>query len=153
MTTTSRYSDPFDRHAEERLTALHDEIRRTDADLRRSRHLWTEAFAIRAELRRALARARGWTVARREFCFEELVTGRRSQRPDWRWRYPEIDHPDQFRLPVRPYVAAAVLSHSYASRDALLEFARSHGLRVELLPWSWYWPGACTAALFTRCSP
>jgi hypothetical protein len=43
----------------------------------------------------------------------------------------------------------AILTHSYATREQIEEFARRNALLVEYLPYSWYYPGGCTAALLT----
>jgi len=42
----------------------------------------------------------------------------------------------------------AILSHTYGEWEPCVEFARRYDLSVERLPYSWYYPGNCIAALF-----
>lgn len=121
------------------------------------RRLSIEMDGIQERFSRDLATTRGWTPARSHFTFDELATGRRREHGQFRRQLIEpdhglIDHPERFREPHRPFRPAAILTHSYSGGDPapLLKLAASSGLAVEILPWSWYFPGACTAALFTR---
>lgn len=110
-----------------------------------------EIERIRAGLHRFVATEHGWTVGQKPFDLSELTHGRRRRQVSiGASHFPEIDHPDYFREPVRPFRPAAVLSHSYAPKEKIVAFAHVHGLCVEFLPWPWYLPGGCNAALLTK---
>jgi hypothetical protein len=65
----------------------------------------------------------------------------------WTKNYPVIDHAEHFDGPNRK--TAALLSHSYADIADIEQYAIDHNYDVELLSWSWYFPGACLPVLFT----
>ncbi|MGN6108966.1 MAG: hypothetical protein ACTHU0_27920 [Kofleriaceae bacterium] len=112
-----------------------------------------QILAITARLARDLASAKGWTVAQTAFSFRDLTAGKPSNHHAVLAPVDEVlvDHAECFRARTRPYRPAAMLSHSYA-RDQTrhVAFARQHGLAVEFLPWSWYEPDLCLAALYVR---
>jgi hypothetical protein len=134
---------------------------RSDPDRRRAvrvenRQLTDELDGIQHRLRDEFMAVRGWRTARSRFGFDELATGRRPEhgpfrrqliQPDFRL----INHPERFREPQRPFRPVAILTHSSnTNRHPFNELAAATGLTVEFLPWSWYYPGSCIAALFTR---
>jgi hypothetical protein len=43
-----------------------------------------------------------------------------------------------------------LISHSYAEREQIQEYADQSGLLAEFLPWSWYNPAGCIAVAFSR---
>lgn len=122
------------------------------------RQISAERSDLRARLLSELASTRGWIVAKSHFTFDELATGRRREgrrgRDDSAFdEHQLLDHVERFREPRRPFRPAALLTHSYRGEEARPELeAMAHraGLAVEILPWSWYYPHWCVAALFTR---
>ena len=100
----------------------------------------------------AIARERGWIVAKRSFGIEALKRGtltRRGEEPGV-MGHPELDHVAYFREAVRPYRPAAIITHAYCSADEVVACASRHGLKCEVLPWSWHFPVSCTAAILVR---
>lgn len=83
------------------------------------------------QARKEFADARGWKVSKK--------TARIDQ--------PEVDHAELFILPGER-IPRVMVTHSYASRQQLAEYAARNGYRVEFLPWSWYWPPKALAAVF-----
>lgn len=126
---------------------------------REKRNLEEECSAIQRRLRDELAAVRGWAIAQSHFGFAELATGKRPRRiRNVPWSALDVsgllDHAERFRDPVRPFRPAALLTHSDRTDDRapFEELAAAAGLAVEFLPWSWYYPSRCVAALFTRPS-
>jgi hypothetical protein len=91
------------------------------------------------------AAERGWNISSRWINPEYLRTGR-GRRPQVNHHAGVIDHAQFFIANRRP---AAILTHSYKSWESLVAFATTQGLNIERLPYSWYYPGGCTAALLT----
>ncbi len=60
---------------------------------------------------------------------------------------PEFDHTELYRRPheKEPRV---IVTHSYASKQQLAEYAALRGYRLDILPWSWHWPATAIAAVF-----
>jgi len=114
------------------------------------------AADIRRRLVNELAARRGWSVAGRHFSVDQLRHARpgkdRSKLSDsiGDFEHPYLDHLEWFRQPHKPYRPAAMLSHSYAEPDDIEAWCRSHGFAYEFLPWSWYFPGRCSAFLIAR---
>lgn len=122
------------------------------------------------ELQRAecekFARARGWRLykGRQGWIYtEQLLAGRmfgggRYGPRDLSDPDSVIDHRECFvtwrgdgpRTPQSCRYPVAILSHTYGPWEPCVEYARMHGLNVERLPYSWYYPGQCIAVLFTR---
>jgi hypothetical protein len=50
------------------------------------------------------------------------------------------------------FIPVAILSHSYTSSEVCTAFARLHGLTVEVLPDSAYYPGHTLAVLYQRAA-
>jgi hypothetical protein len=128
---------------------------------------------IRQKLDREFASSRGWTYSTashphgKPFSFKKLADKSKLVLIDRvrgfapRYRVPEpgwpsgdhrlVDHPTYFKLNTRPYQPVAILAHSYDMNRANHEaYAESIGIRVEFLPWSWYYPGRCLAALYVK---
>jgi hypothetical protein len=107
--------------------------------------------AAREKVQREFAKSRGWTVAK-DFTVRMLLAGNNGKtqedygggRPDY------IDHPNYFREAVRPYRPIAILTHSYKRLIDVIREANRDGLATEVLPWSWYYPGACAPVLLTK---
>jgi hypothetical protein len=97
----------------------------------------------------AFAHSRGWKVyqgRRGWITVRQLVAGRWDH--DWGCSHMSvIDHRECFTFNRHP---VAILSHTYESWERCVKFAEEHRLIVEQLPYSWYYPGAAIAALFTR---
>ena len=123
--------------------------RALDRDYRIALDVYRQHVAV---ARKTFAVSRGWIVAKHCFSLRQLLTATHGRSwYDYRgecW-HPEIDHPEFYRLPTRPWRPAAILSHSYAPPAQLLSFAVENGLAVEFLDASWYYPGATTAVVFT----
>lgn len=133
-----------------------------DCEGRRAwRHL-EELQRIEAE---NFADSRGWRVYNgRGWIWADQLAAGKMIHP---WHHSEddrndvIDHRECFvgwregvkRTPQACRVPMAILSHTYGSWEPCVEYANRRGLNVERLPWSWYYPGACIAALFTRKNP
>jgi hypothetical protein len=97
---------------------------------RRCRMAAASLVSLRTAARRAFAEPRGWTVSPTK----------------WAMDYPEVDHAEVYNSHRR---AVAVVTHSYATREQIAGYAAEHGLTVEFLPWSWYYPDGCIAAVLT----
>lgn len=148
-----------------------DDRTRREIETRDARN---EHRAISARLLAAFAAQRGWKVTEKRFYIAPLITGRAQDYQQWndhqrghRSRSTDphdpvvppgfkaidelVDHMDCFRMPRSPYRPVALLSHSYETdRDQHLAAAKRHGLAVEFLDWSWYYPERCIAALYIR---
>jgi hypothetical protein len=102
--------------------------------------------AARNSDRAAFERARGWKFCK-WFSLRQLKVG--SPRRKFGERFDgclEIDHSEYLRFGRRPI---AILSHSYATWETLQAFAEKHGLDVEPLSASWYYPSGTQAVVFT----
>jgi len=119
---------------------------------RQTEALRAELRDLTERLRRDLAIERGWIIGRTPFSLSNLATGRRSDRDvQVHLSHGVVDHAECFRQRARPYRPVALLTHSYnAGPEEFVAVARKLGLAVELLDWSWYYPGHCNAALFIR---
>jgi hypothetical protein len=85
---------------------------------------------LKRAAQRAFAKPRGWNLSRTK----------------WTMDHPVVDHAEVYLSHRR---TVAVLTHSYATREQIEGYAAEHGLAVEYLPWSWYYPGGCIAAVLT----
>lgn len=152
FTTISRL-DAAHHQAHEAIKAA-----RTSPERFAARRVCDTAYAALCAAKRqaceAFAAERGWVVdSKKRFTIEMLQTARkdrcysRDRRGDPH-NY-EIDHAEYFRVGRVP---AAILTHSYAPWETLVAFAEKHSLAIEKLSDSWYCPGGCIAALFTRKS-
>ena len=122
--------------------------RALDRDYRIARGVYREHLAV---ARKLFAESRGWTIGK-HFTLRMLRAGSPGRtRADYYGEslHPVIDHAEYFRLPRRPWRPGAILSHTYAPPAQILTFAAEHGLAVEFLDASWYFPGATTAVVFT----
>jgi hypothetical protein len=117
------------------------------ADRRWNSPLIQKLERVRAAQRKEFAQSRGWSIYRRSFNIEQLRIGRITSPWQCGHDYPVIDHEEQFVLNRRP---VAILSHTYGTWEQCVEFAQKHGVAVERLPYSWYFPFNAIAALFTR---
>lgn len=137
------------------ISSRHDPIyRAADREYRIALDVYNRDVAVARTL---FAESRGWIVGKHGFSLRQLLTATHGRSwYDYRgesW-HPEIDHPEFYRLPRRPWRPAAILSHSYAPPAQIVTFAAEHGLAVEFLDASWYYPGATTAVVFTaRAKP
>jgi len=61
--------------------------------------------------------------------------------------YPVLDHTEVILCDGRP---VAIVSHSYAKPEEIEQYAAAHHLNADFLWWSWYFPGRCTAVIFTK---
>jgi hypothetical protein len=103
----------------------------------------------KAELER-FAQSRGWRVNNSGFYTNQLIAGRMLWEPhDVDGSSDVIDHRECFMLNRKP---VAILSHTYGPWERCVVFALRHDLILERLPYSWYYPGRATAALFTRAT-
>ncbi len=93
-----------------------------------------------------LARERGWRLSANGFEPGRLRAGRRVKLAEVRYG-DVLDHCEYFSWNRQP---VAILSHTYKAWTRCEAFAAQHGLTVERLPYSWYFPGRSLAALFTR---
>jgi hypothetical protein len=138
----------------EQLIVLSGKLGNDNGRLREYRQVREELLSLRESMCRSLAEERGWRVAKTDFSLRQLLAGHagRYLSADYLGtrHYPEIDHEECFRVPVRPYRPAAILTHSYAPQGEVLEFAERCGFDAEVLPWSWYYPSSCVAVLLTR---
>ena len=92
--------------------------------------------AMRQRARKEFAAARGWRVSR-----GRGVTGS-----------PDLDHSEGFRcVPGRSNLV--LMTHAYVPRVRLEEFAHVYGYDIEILQWSWYFPGGAIAAILTPGTP
>lgn len=89
---------------------------------------WNEA---KDAARQEFAASRGWKYNSRK----------------WRIDQPVMDHVEVFDDRYRK--TAAWLSHSYADISEIEQYAIEHNYDVELLSWSWHFPGGCLPVLFT----
>jgi len=90
-----------------------------------------EAIELQNQARKAFATSRGWIY-----------------NPGGWWADPPvIDHSEFYDGPYRRGVA--MVSHTYADRESVLQFTAAHCLKAEILPWSWWNPRLCTAVLLT----
>ena len=122
--------------------------RALDRDYRIARGVYREHLAV---ARKLFAESRGWTIGK-HFTLRMLRAGSPGRtRDDYLGEslHPVIDHAEYFRLPRRPWRPAAILSHTYAPPAQIVTFAAEHGLAVEFLDASWYYPGATMAVVFT----
>ena len=123
-------------------------FRALDREYRIARDVYREHLAV---ARKLFAESRGWTIGK-HFTLRMLRAGSPGRtRADYYGEslHPVIDHAEYFRLPRRPWRPGAILSHTYAPPAQILTFAAEHGLAVEFLDASWYFPGATTAVVFT----
>lgn len=118
----------------------------------RDRFRHAEAAYLKRKMDSALARERGWIVARQSFGIAALKRATLNRRDEATGitEYPELDHVVYFREAVRPYRPAAVITHAYCPAGEVIACANAHGLMCEVLPWSWHFPGSCVAAILTR---
>jgi hypothetical protein len=126
------------------------------------RSAWEHLHTLQAAEREKFAVSRGWRVynGRQGHVYtDQLIAGRMTYGA---YGYPRdvpdsdvIDHRECFvrsppgktsqqsyRYPV------AILSHTYGEWGPCVEFARKYNLNLERLPYSWYYPQQCIAALF-----
>jgi hypothetical protein len=105
--------------------------------------------------REAFAAEHGWSISKSTFNLEMLwqARGARCCSDDWDHDRTSgvLDHVEYFSVGPRKHAApAALLSHTYDDWSEVLKFAEEHNLDAQALPGSWYYPGGCIAALFTR---
>ena len=137
------------------ISSRHDPTyRAADREYRIALDVYNRDVAV---ARKLFAESRGWIVGKHGFSLRQLLTATHGRSwYDYRgecW-HPEIDHPEFYRLPRRPWRPTAILSHSYAPPAQIATFAAEHGLAAEFLEKSWYFPGATTAVVFTaRATP
>lgn len=111
----------------------HENMRRA---LRKAEHKFTRAVALE----------RGWAMRRQGFDLSELqLIGTQAPPRHNRWC---IDHYEYMasRYRSRP---VAILTHGYAPWPEMVRYAAEIGLKVERLPFSWYYPDVTTAAIFS----
>jgi len=124
-----------------------------EVDSRRARDHLAELQRLERD---KFARARGWRVSSRNIYTAQLLAGTLS-----RGGYRDdcaIEHRESFvgwrddspRTPQACRYPKAILSHTHDTWESCVHSAEKCGLSVERLPYSWYWPGGCIAALFTR---
>jgi hypothetical protein len=110
-----------------------------------------------AQARKLFADSRGW-VERRCFTVASLIRGHyaapRYNILDIESSYPRVpgatlfDHNYYFRQGRKP---VAIVTHPYSyPTSEHTDWAREHGLQLEILPNSWYYPGVTTAVCVTR---
>jgi len=122
-------------------------FRDADRKYRAALAAYDEAVSVARAL---FAHSRGWIVAQTWFDVRRL-----GRAPDCRGLDfgRVIDHAECFRFPVRPWLPAAVVSHTYVPVAQAAKYAEAHGLAFEALDFpSWYYPGGTSAVLFTRRS-
>ena len=122
--------------------------RALDRDYRIALDVYRQHVAV---ARKTFAVSRGWTIGK-HFTLRMLRAGSPGRtRADYYGEslHPVIDHAEYFRLPRRPWRPTAILSHTYAPPAQIVTFAAEHGLAVEFLDASWYYPGATMAVVFT----
>lgn len=124
-------------------------FRALNSEYRRAREDYNAHVAA---VRKLFGASRGWTPGK-HFTLRMLRAGSHARsREDYRGEtfHPFIDHAEYFRLPVKPWRPAAILSHTYAPATEIVKFAAQHGLAVEFLDLpSWYNPHNTTAVVFT----
>jgi hypothetical protein len=154
-----------ERDAQACVTSPNDsELRQLVRRLRLAQHgAWEHLHTLQEIERDTFAASRGWRVykgSQGHIFTDQLIAGSMTYGG---YGYPRdvdgstriIDHRECFvrcppgktshqscRYPV------AILSHTYGDWEPCVEFARNHNLSVERLPYSWYYPGQCIAALF-----
>ncbi len=111
---------------------------------------WQNLFALRRQAREIFARERGWRLIPRTVDLRKLKAGKWLRLPDYETHYPWLDHADAFAIGPGRGRPVALVSHSYASFEDCCAFAELHGLRAELLPFSWYFQGFTIAVVYTR---
>jgi hypothetical protein len=89
----------------------------------------TKLVELRLNARNEFAASRGWKYDSNLFTHD----------------YPVLDHVDHYLDTNRHLVG--IVTHSYASLEAVLEHARLNGMRATDLPFSSYNPGGCIAVL------
>ena len=125
------------------------------------RAAWEHLYTLQEIERDKFAASRGWRVYKRDYIYtDQLIAGHMTYGG---YGYPRdvdgssriIDHRECFvRCPPGKTshqscrYPAAILSHTYGDWEPCVEFARRHNLDLERLPYSWYYPGQCIAALF-----
>ena len=122
--------------------------RALDRDYRIALDVYRQHVAV---ARKTFAVSRGWTIGK-HFTLRMLRAGSPGRtRDDYYGEslHPVIDHAEYFRLPRRPWRPVATISHTYAPPAQILTFAAEHGLAVEFLDASWYYPGATMSVVFT----
>jgi hypothetical protein len=113
---------------------------------------WTTLCALWKREREEFAARRGWRTC------AQFTTVKLRGLPATTWidspgAEDAIDHGNYFAwndAGSRQLRAAGIISHVYGHDSVCFAFARHYGLVAERLPYSWYWPNACTAILFTR---
>lgn len=122
----------------------------TVAALRAAREASEALEAAKAVEREAFATSRGWRRSNRSFTVGQLRSGHNVRRwNDPGWIPTPIDHPEYFRQARCPWRPVAIVSHEYSPFASSLALAAREGLRAELLPASWYFPGQSRAVLYT----
>jgi hypothetical protein len=112
--------------------------------------------AAKQTARESFAVDHGWSISERGFTLEMLrqARGARCVSSDWEGDQHSdgvLDHCEYFSAgPRKNSKPQALLTHTYVEWVKVLEFATEHGLAVQALPGSWYFPGGCIAAVFTR---
>jgi len=140
-------------------------------DLRRARNraqsttrfYWDELQKLQDAECALFAVSRGWRIGSRQIHVGQLIAGSmnydhlRFGHRDAEDKDHVIDHAEYFmRSPPGKTsqqscrYPAAILSHTYGDWEPCVEFAQRYGLGLERLPYSWYYPGHCIAALFTH---
>lgn len=104
-----------------------DRLRELDAECRR---LYRAIDIPTQQARLEFAEARGWKLTKK------------APKID----HPEIDHCEWYQRPgeTKPRV---MVTHSYATRQQLFEWGARHHYKVEILPWSWYYPAKAIGAV------
>lgn len=103
-------------------------------------------FAARRAAQEAFALERGWRLGK-AFTVEQLRDGRAHWRPEDKCWFDghHCKHTAHFwneRTPV------AITASVYCDLADCQAFAEKHGLQVEQLAESWYWPGHCLAVVY-----
>ena len=121
-----------------------------DADAQAFKALYSTQQQARAEFLQG--RPKGWEFAPQRGDGQTLFTGKLLKQlpqaglPPWA-DLPCVDHTEAIICDRQP---VALVSHSYASREEIEQYATANHLNAEFLWWSWYYPGGCTAVLFTK---
>ncbi len=144
--------DAMDKH--DRLVELRAE---EEEHIRQNSHcpkrMYKERGLLTRSLDAALAKANNWRVAAHPFTLDKLVHPARwdtYMRTLEYARDAHVDHATCFRFPNRGK-PVALLSHVYdAERHRLDRAAVGLGLQYTVLEWSWYFPHATLAILWTN---
>lgn len=106
-----------------------DRLRELDAECRR---LYRAIDIPTQQARLEFAESRGWKWSKKVL--------------QKNWWAPELDHVEFYQRPgeTKPRV---MVTHSYATRQQLAEWADRHHYRIEFLPWSWHYPPKAIAAV------